>query len=280
MKLVKGKGAAFTLKDAFDAALLLHYKTRSSYATVEQHKAHVAAVLDMEAPVSTIGMAAYTRLVAAQEAKGHKPGTINRVTGTLHAVLKMTCLWGMWPGPVPAFPKQKEPTGRVRTFTPEEEDAIVEHFRAVDQDDMADLCIILADTGLRLGEAVKYDCIQIKGPVVEVWRTKTQKPRSVPLTPRAMEALKRHLKARSVHKDRAEYCWTTMRKALGHAGDAEFVMHVFRHTCATRLLSGGMDVRKVMVWMGHRDIETTLRYTRVGAEDLALGPAILTRARG
>jgi integrase len=279
MKLVKST-KPLTLADAFDAALLLHYKTRSSYHTVEQHKAHIEAALDMTTPVSAVGMVEYKRLVAAQEAKGHQPGTINRVTGTLHAVLKMTQQWGMWPGPVPSFPKQKEPDGRIRTFTPEEEQAVLDYFEEQGRADMVDLCVILADTGLRLGEAVKYDCIEVKGAAVQVWQTKTQKPRTVPLTPRAMEALKRHLKARTMNKDRAEYLWVQARKALGHEGDREFVMHVYRHTCATRLLAGGLDVRKVMVWMGHRDIETTLRYTRVGAEDLALGPAILTAARG
>jgi integrase/recombinase XerD len=45
--------------------------------------------------------------------------------------------------------------------------------------------------------------------------------------------------------------------------------HVLRHTCATHLLKGGADVRHVQELLGHAQIDSTVRYTRVDVSDLA-----------
>ena len=39
-----------------------------------------------------------------------------------------------------------------------------------------------------------------------------------------------------------------------------FDLKTFRSTYATRLLRAGFDVRTVQHWMGHRSLETTMRY--------------------
>ena len=51
-----------------------------------------------------------------------------------------------------------------------------------------------------------------------------------------------------------------MREAIGLGDDKQFVIHTLRHTCATRLLGSGVDIRTVMQWMGHSSIEQTQRY--------------------
>jgi site-specific recombinase XerD len=45
-------------------------------------------------------------------------------------------------------------------------------------------------------------------------------------------------------------------------------VHAFRHACATHLLAGGADIRHVQRPLGHRSIETTAVYTKVGVRDL------------
>jgi len=37
-------------------------------------------------------------------------------------------------------------------------------------------------------------------------------------------------------------------------------VHMLRHTCCTRLLGAGVDIRSVMQWMGHSSLEMTQRY--------------------
>ena len=39
--------------------------------------------------------------------------------------------------------------------------------------------------------------------------------------------------------------------------------HVLRHSCALMILQATGDVRRVALWLGHADIQTTERYLRV-----------------
>ena len=41
---------------------------------------------------------------------------------------------------------------------------------------------------------------------------------------------------------------------------ASFDLKTFRSTYATRMLRAGFDVRTVQHWMGHKSLETTMRY--------------------
>jgi integrase len=41
---------------------------------------------------------------------------------------------------------------------------------------------------------------------------------------------------------------------------AKFDLKTFRSTYATRMLRKGFDVRTVQDWMGHKSLETTMRY--------------------
>jgi integrase/recombinase XerD len=41
-----------------------------------------------------------------------------------------------------------------------------------------------------------------------------------------------------------------------------FFLHKFRHTFATEYLRCGVDIRSLQLWMGHRDIQSTMVYLR------------------
>jgi hypothetical protein len=62
---------------------------------------------------------------------------------------------------------------------------------------------------------------------------------------------------------------------LGLQDDGDFVFHVCRHTCATRLLDAGVHLLVMKEWLGHKNIETTMRYSHVKPENLSAALAKL-----
>lgn len=44
--------------------------------------------------------------------------------------------------------------------------------------------------------------------------------------------------------------------------------HQLRHACGYKMINDGIDVRIVQVWMGHRNIQHTVRYTEVDSKRL------------
>jgi hypothetical protein len=53
-------------------------------------------------------------------------------------------------------------------------------------------------------------------------------------------------------------------------------LHTMRHTCASRLVQGGMDLYRVMTWLGHSSINVTQRYAHLAPTSLDAGAAILS----
>jgi site-specific recombinase XerD len=43
---------------------------------------------------------------------------------------------------------------------------------------------------------------------------------------------------------------------------------MLRHTCCTRLIEAGVDLRSVMEWMGHSSLDITQRYAHFVPERL------------
>ena len=143
--------------------------------------------------------------------------------------------------------------------------------------------------GLRVSEAValKISDIDSQRMLLRVEKGKGGKDRYTMLSPRLLEVLRRYFKAgfRPNSFQPGDYLfpsWRSQRhlcpaslqlacrEATARAGIRKRVtVHTLRHSFATHLLENGADIRVIQVLLGHSQLDTTARYTRVGPQVVA-----------
>jgi len=140
---------------------------------------------------------------------------------------------------------------------------------------------LLYSSGVRVSELVNMELTDIN-PDEGFIRCfgKGGKERIVPSGEHAAHCLKEYLKERESFikksftpvlfisrlgkKFTREGIWKMVKQYAKKAGISRDVYpHIFRHTFATHLLSGGADLRSVQEMLGHADIATTQIYTHV-----------------
>jgi integrase len=267
-----------TLGEAWNRAYRMHWAGDKSIRTVEMRERAIYASIPATTPLAQVA-GLIDKLVADLQAKGNTLTTVNRNMCALRTVLKLAVEWGMLAA-VPKLPTFKEGDRRTFTFSPKDEARLIEGFMDANKPAMANLVIVLIDTGARLGEVVARDKVAHEGNMMRLWGTKNGGERSVPLTPRAQGALSAWLAGPVLTKDMVEWHWSQLRRNLGEQDNPGWVIHALRHTCCTRLLRAGLDVAKVRLWMGHLDIATTMIYSHLVAQDLTEGATILSQYRG
>ena len=167
-----------------------------------------------------------------------------------------------------------------------------------------------AFTGLRRGEliALRWRDVDFAGHVIRVRASylnghlttpKSGKVRAVPMAPDVAQALAR-LGDREHNTGDDDLVFVgdwggyvdaralTRRylKALKHADLRRLRFHDLRHTFGTRMIAKA-DIRRVQEWMGHADVQTTMKYLHYAPreEDAALvaeafrteDPVVLTK---
>ena len=174
----------------------------------------------------------------------------------------------------------QQASGDIDVFSPEEVWALV---RAAESEQDAAIYLTAAFTGLRRGELVALrwrdvdfpaQTIRVRGSYSggSMTTPKSGRVRSVPMAPEVAEALARlgtrehfttdddqvfigitgsHLNASAL---RRRYL-----AALDRAGLRRLRFHDLRHTFGTRMI-GKADIRRVQEWMGHADVQATMKY--------------------
>jgi integrase len=183
-------------------------------------------------------------------------------------------------------------SGDYELYSREEVDALV---RAAASEQDGAICLTAALTGLRRGEllALRWRDVDFAGSTIRVRASyaaghlttpKSGKVRSVPMAPDASKALARlGQREHWIGDDDLVFVGETggyldgsaLRRrygvALERAGLRPLRFHDLRHTFGTRMIAKA-DIRRVQEWMGHADVQTTMRYLHYAprADDAAL----------
>lgn len=185
---------------------------------------------------------------------------------------------------LPHFQRQRVNNLLERIWSKDDETRAFEFMNRTGLDHSRLILQFLLYTGARKGEAYALRRESVTAEWVRFDRstTKNGKTREIPLVPQAKEAwdalcllsdLPHPLAIVSQNTLRSH--WDRLRTHFDAVDDRAFVPHMLRHTCATRLVAGGVPLAQVMKWMGHQSIQVTMRYVYVGPRDLEFAARVL-----
>lgn len=265
-----GKKASYTLEDAFSDGMATHWKTLKYSFKVDQNWTLLTEgakpLLDKRMDVTKVTASVIMELSKALALQGNSAATINRKLAVVRKLLNLCAEWGKIPH-VPRVPTLKEPPSRHRVLTAEEEVSMMRFFREK-YPEQASLFEFLLSSANRISEvlAITWFDVNFKDGVVRLVDTKSGDTLHKPMTEvmrAVLEARKGLIKPFPYTLDSVESTWKYFRSFMGYQEDSTFVIHSLRHTCASRLVAQGVDLRRVQMWLGHRSYTTTLKYAQL-----------------
>jgi integrase len=225
-------------------------------------------------------------------ARGLASSTRLRILTCLFGVMKRAKrVWKLPRNPIADVekPVQSHAAIELEVFSPEEVHALV---RAAESEQDAAVFLTAAFTGLRRGElvALRWRSVDFTRRTIRVVASyserslstpKSGRARSVPMAPLVAEALAR-LASRG-HDDQegdlvfpatfGEYLdgsalYRRYKLALRRAGLRPLRFHDLRHTFGTQVISNpAVSILQLKAWMGHQDIDTTMKYLHYAPRD-------------
>lgn len=271
-----------TLGDALDKALRTSWAEHKDWRGYNSISNQLKKLVGGDVLLMHISSTTITQLKETLMEQDLENATINRKVAVLSSVMHIAKDEWDITLTLPTFKLLPERNARTRIFTFEEEEKMLAYWREV-KPEMADLVVILFDTGCRLSEALRITGRDVsESGFVRINRTKNDEGRGIPMTDRVKSIL-----GGLAHDSEA---FPTLTKNIAckamqdfreahYIEDPEWVLHTCRHTCATRLLEAGVDIYTVKEWLGHKSIETTLRYAKMTNMKLNQAKDLLEKRR-
>lgn len=180
-------------------------------------------------------------------------------------------------------PNNESTTVVQRYLTPHEVGRLISAVKGRGRYGLRDGAIVLLSYqhGLRVSEvcALTWDAVNLHEATLAVRRKKNGIAGLHPLTGDALRVL-RALKAAAgaspwvFTNERGGPCTPAgirimLKRAAQGAGLPRCNPHALRHACGYKLVNDGADIRLVQSYLGHRSIDSTVRYTAVDARRYA-----------
>jgi len=140
----------------------------------------------------------------------------------------------------------------------------------------ATLILLMYRHGFRVSELVslRWEQIDLKQGLLHVNRVKNGSPSSHPIRGPEIRALRRLKRDYSdtpyvfVTERKGPLTTSTVRKLVARAGEKAGIdfpvhPHMLRHACGFKLANEGHDTRSLQHYLGHKNIQHTVRYTEL-----------------
>ncbi len=206
------------------------------------------------------------------------PQTVQHELALLHRAYVVAVEEMDWKLPN-GIPKTRRPviaSSRDRRVKPDELARLV---AACESPETAMLMELAVETAMRRGELVglEWERVDFGRKSVYLDKTKTGSPRTVPLSPRALELLQaRYRKGDKglVFNLQPGSVSQALRRAAKRVGSKDLRFHDFRHEATSRLFEKGLNQIEVARITGHKTLSMLNRYTHLDVEHLVskLGP--------
>jgi site-specific recombinase XerD len=175
---------------------------------------------------------------------------------------------------------RRRPNAELRTrehLTPKEVERLIEAAKGNRHGHRDSTMVLLAYRhGLRASELcdLRWDQVDFNSAVLHVRRVKQGTPATHPLTGsemRSLRKLQREAEASPfvfVSERGAPFSTAGFARMLERVADAAGIEikahpHMLRHACGFKLANDGVDTRALQAYLGHRNIQHTVRYTEM-----------------
>ena len=280
----------------FDELMLKYLKSVSGEKKAEERDGYVVKKLKpffTGRELGTLKRSDTRAYIDKRKEDGVAAATINREIGLLCAAINYARKEWDWniPNNVQGM-LQKEPEGRVRFLTRAEGRRMIEEAEKHTRSPMLVHFVRLAlNTGCRKGEllGLEWRRVDLKNNLVvlEGSNTKSGKRRSLSLNAEARLAMLGLARYRAEHcpaspwifvrrnGERLQEIDTAFKWLLRHVGIENFRIHDLRHTCASWLVSRGVQLYAVKELLGHSTIKMTERYAHLSPDNVRAAVSVL-----
>jgi integrase len=273
------KTSSMDIDKAAGRYFIEHGQFTSSTAIMQTYLKRFVAFFGRAKPLSDITDPEVSRYVASRRASKTAPASINRELAQLRAVMQRARkAWGVAVADVNwSAHRQAEPPGRRRYLSDTEQTALLAAASPI----LRDIVEFALLTGLRKQNILTLRWSQIDASSKTMtFRQKSKKVggdhHTLVITSGVQAILDRR---RGEHPEFVftddgrpladiKSAWASACKA---AGVADMRFHDCRHTAATRILRKTKNLALAKAVLGHRDLNTTLRYAHVLMDDVREG---------
>ncbi len=208
--------------------------------------------------------------------RGYGPGTVCRYLGALSGILTFAVNEVEWLDKHPLrsgrVRKPPQPKGRTRFLTEEELTALLEACKQSHNQYLYPIVVVALHTGMRKEEirSLQWSRVNLERGTVTLFDTKNGDTRVVPLTGEALVLMKeleqqRHPKVNwcfprwdGLKPTEFERAWEVAVRKI-----PDFRFHDLRHSAASYLAMSGASLLEVARFLGHRNIQMTMKYAHL-----------------